>query len=451
MNILDYFKPFSARPAIYATAPPSLSAAACLPVEQALVTYKLSISELATFIGTELSQNVSIGASLADFVSYTTDQSGSINEAEAAKARNNIGAAPVTGSSGIVNLGVVTSGTWNATAVGVAYGGTGARTAGDARTNLGLGGSATRDVGQDTSTVAAGDDSRFLILGGTSVSHTGALSSGSTGDGNVAIGLSSMSQNGTGSENTAVGSQALQHNVGNLNTATGSSALQYNASGEGNTANGYQSLYLNTTGSRNVAVGDHAAYSNLTGAGNTACGSAALYFSVDGTQNTAAGSYALCASIHGNQNSAHGAQTLASVIYGNLNSALGYGAGNDYGAEGVEQLTYANNSVYIGAQTRAGANYVTNETVLGYDAYGAGSNTATIGNTSNALVVLNGVVRHTVIGNRTNLPTTHTAGQRTFVSNSSQTAAGNFGEALSSSIGSHTVPVYSDGSVWRIG
>ena len=38
---------------------------------------------------------------------------------------NTIGASPLTGSSSIVTVGTVTSGTWNATTIGVAYGGTG--------------------------------------------------------------------------------------------------------------------------------------------------------------------------------------------------------------------------------------------------------------------------------------------------------------------------------------
>lgn len=41
-------------------------------------------------------------------------------------------------NSSLTSLGTVTSGTWNATAVGISYGGTGATTASEARTNLGL-------------------------------------------------------------------------------------------------------------------------------------------------------------------------------------------------------------------------------------------------------------------------------------------------------------------------
>ncbi len=69
-------------------------------------------------------------------------------------------------------------------AVGVSDGGTGATNAADARTNLGLGDSATRNVGTAAGTVASGDDSRFKSIdgkdGGTvngSITTTGNITS----------------------------------------------------------------------------------------------------------------------------------------------------------------------------------------------------------------------------------------------------------------------------------
>ena len=49
-----------------------------------------------------------------------------------------------------------------------------------------------------------------------------------------------------------------------------------------------------------------------------------------------------------------------------------------------------------------------------------------------------------------NLPAATTAGQRAFISDANLVAAGNFGAIVSGS-GGNTVPVYSDGSNWRIG
>jgi hypothetical protein len=59
----------------------------------------------------------------------------------------------------------ITGATWNSTAVGLLYGGTGATTAAGARTNLGLGGAAVLEVGTTAGTVAAGDDSRLVANG----------------------------------------------------------------------------------------------------------------------------------------------------------------------------------------------------------------------------------------------------------------------------------------------
>lgn len=59
-----------------------------------------------------------------------------------------INTARISGSyTGITGVGTLTAGTWNATAVAVAYGGTGATTAAGARTNLGLGTMATQNIG----------------------------------------------------------------------------------------------------------------------------------------------------------------------------------------------------------------------------------------------------------------------------------------------------------------
>jgi hypothetical protein len=59
-----------------------------------------------------------------------------------------INTARISGSyTGITGVGTLTAGTWNATPVAVAYGGTGATTAAGARTNLGLGTMATQNTG----------------------------------------------------------------------------------------------------------------------------------------------------------------------------------------------------------------------------------------------------------------------------------------------------------------
>jgi len=148
--------------------------------------------------------------------------------------------------------------------------------------------------------------------------------------------------------NTAVGTGALSANTtGSSNTATGLSALLVNTGGNSNTANGYLSLQANTTGGSNASVGNQSLYSNTTGSNNTAVGNDSLYSNITGGKNTGIG------------------------------AAAGY-----YIADGSTPNTTSDFSVYLGADTKASADNAQNETVIGYNAIGNGSNSVTIGNSS---------------------------------------------------------------------
>jgi hypothetical protein len=150
------------------------------------------------------------------------------------------------------------------------------------------------------------------------------------------------------SSNTRVGTNALQNNTtGNNNTANGVNALRNNTTGNNNTANGVSALRNNTTGGSNTANGLNALYNNTTGSNNTANGSAALFNNISGASNT----------------------------------ANGVSAGR-FLANGSTALTIANNSVFLGVDTRANANSETNQIVIGHTAIGGGSNTVVIGNSS---------------------------------------------------------------------
>jgi len=97
-----------------------------------------------------------------------------------------------------------------------------------------------------------------------------ALSSNTTGAGNVAIGNNSLAGNTIGSENVSIGHLAMNGgNNGNNNVAIGGWCFSSNQNGAGNVAIGYSSLYSNYTGIGNIAIGDHA--------GNYETGSNKLY------------------------------------------------------------------------------------------------------------------------------------------------------------------------------
>ncbi|MBL7670267.1 MAG: hypothetical protein JNM39_07250 [Bdellovibrionaceae bacterium] len=96
--------------------------------------------------------------------------------------------APAAGSASITTLGTITTGTWNGTAIAVANGGTGATTDTAARTNLGLGTSATLNTGNSSGLIptlgatgiganlmCTGDGSGVSIVCNTSIPTGNAL------------------------------------------------------------------------------------------------------------------------------------------------------------------------------------------------------------------------------------------------------------------------------------
>jgi hypothetical protein len=77
-----------------------------------------------------------------------------------------INTARISGSyTGITGVGTLTVGVWNATAIAVANGGTGATTAAGARTNLGLGTMATQNTGASGSFLSA-DAKTITVVNG---------------------------------------------------------------------------------------------------------------------------------------------------------------------------------------------------------------------------------------------------------------------------------------------
>ena len=163
--------------------------------------------------------------------------------------------------------------------------------------------------------------------------------------------------------NLAVGANALQATIagGTLNTAIGSGCGSAITSGNKNTLLGYQNGRALTTGSGNCAIGYVSLDTCTVGNYNTAMGYASLQYAT-GDNNTAVGIAAL-------QN-----------ITGSLNTAVGREAGC-FQADGTTALTTANNSVYLGRDTR-GTQTDSNSVVIGYRAIGLGANTTVIGTSS---------------------------------------------------------------------
>jgi hypothetical protein len=155
-----------------------------------------------------------------------------------------------------------------------------------------------------------------------------------------------------------------------------------------NTVLGLNALNANTTGGANTAIGNTAMSANTTGYNNTALGFASLFSNRTGFSNTAIGLQALYANQTASSNTAIGLQSLNGLTSGNGNLSLAASSAQKISSGAT--LTSATNSIFIGRDTRANANAETNQIVIGDTAIGAGSNTATLGNTSIIDTILRG-------------------------------------------------------------
>jgi hypothetical protein len=148
-----------------------------------------------------------------------------------------------------------------------------------------------------------------------------------------------------------------------------------------NTALGKRTLFHTTTGNYNTAVGHEAGHNLTTGQYNTAIGQSAMFTATSAAQNTAIGVNALLLATSGGSNVAVGLDSLQHITTGSSNTAIGYNAGSHI-TGGSTPNTTATNSVFIGRDSKANADGQTNQIVIGQNAVGNGSNTATFGNTA---------------------------------------------------------------------
>lgn len=130
----------------------------------------------------------------------------------------------------------------------------------------------------------------------------------------------------------------------------------------------------------------------ITGADSTATGLETLKHNDGGFNNTAFGYSALHNNTDGFGNTAVGFGSLHQNTLGESNTGIGQDSGA-YISNGITPNTTSDYGVYLGANTKALADNDQNEIVIGYNATGAGSNTATLGNESITKTVLRGDVQ----------------------------------------------------------
>jgi hypothetical protein len=172
--------------------------------------------------------------------------------------------------------------------------------------------------------------------------------------------------------------------------AIGINALSSLTTGIYNTAFGHQALRDVVDGVENIAIGSNAC-TTCREDYNIAIGSSALGATTLGFGSVAIGFNALVLQTFGNYNSSIGYESLRSSTTGSYNTANGYRAGR-YIANGSSANTITDNSVYIGALTKSSASGQTNQTVIGYNATGKGSNTFVAGDANVTVLWLGGEV-----------------------------------------------------------
>lgn len=169
-----------------------------------LLSDSLSVDGLAQDIAETFTMYQRYMSGFADVMNGTTDVTITINGV----------AVTVPGQKSLAKKGAnsdITSLSGLTTALSISQGGTGDKTAAGARKNLGLGNSATRDVGTTAGTVADGDDSRLNTVngktGGTLTSPSLFTSAFNSGAGNK-VGIQSFD---TGSVGGVIGRSSFQY------------------------------------------------------------------------------------------------------------------------------------------------------------------------------------------------------------------------------------------------
>lgn len=191
--------------------------------------------------------------------------------------------------------------------------------------------------------------------------------------------------------NFTMGSTATSFNDASKNIGIGYQSLRKNTTGSGNTAIGFQSLFENTSGSNNVGLSTFSLQKNTTGSHNIASGHSALKRNETGSQNIAIGQAALSSNLQGNANVAIGQEALYRNMAGDANIGIGLKAGYHI-ADGSGSNRRSHNSIFIGQNSAPLANGEENQIVIGYNAVGAGSDSAVLGNDRIKTTLLKGQV-----------------------------------------------------------
>jgi len=166
--------------------------------------------------------------------------------------------------------------------------------------------------------------------------------------------------------------------------------LKSNISGSHNVAIGQYALTGTTNGSWNIGIGQQALYAVKSGINNIGIGALSADAINSGSSNIGIGSNAIGAVNTGNQNIGIGEYSLRYTTSGSNNIGIGYQAG----ARNSSSLTNdtPNNAIYIGSNIRPLSSSGTDETIIGHNAIGRGSNSTVIGATTQTFATIYGLL-----------------------------------------------------------
>lgn len=199
----------------------------------------------------------------------------------------------------------------------------------------------------------------------------------------------------------------------NTNVFQGVGAGALNTTGTNNVFISYLAGASNTTATQNAFVGSLAGSSNVTGSYNSFFGAKSGYNNYNGIGNSFFGFECGLGWNYGSYNSLFGINSMAGTNIGSENTAIGYLSGR-YTSNGTTSNSNCSNSVFIGSLTKSLASAQSNQTVIGYNAIGFGSNTTVIGNTT--------ITRAKIWGSFENQSSGTTTGNCLLVQNSTPTA-----------------------------
>jgi hypothetical protein len=265
----------------------------------------------------------------------------------------------------------------------VGFGAGGNNTTGNGNTNIGYQSGFSNSVGISNTNVGTDAGARNKGNHNTFIGwHSGfGFTIFSTGDNNNFFGSETALGLTSGSDNNGFGRLALRNlTTGNKNNCFGTQSGASITSGINNNTFGSETGRVMTTATNNSFFGHRVGFNITTGYNSSFFGSLSGFRVTTGYFNSLFGNDSGQFLTTGIGNVAVGNYSLMNITTQSYNTAIGFNSGRFI--SGGTILSSAQDSIFIGSETRALASGQSNQIVIGHQAIGNGSNTVVIGNSS---------------------------------------------------------------------